>query len=98
MPPNPPSSVSLPTFYESNHSAKLINEIITFHQFLKSTEQLAETSTVFPLCGSPSFWAVVGKIVIGGVVTIYYAQFNVGIQLISKIKNDQTIASQFLLF
>jgi len=66
MSPNPPLSVSLPTFYEPNHSAKLINEIIKFHQFFKFTEQLAETSTAFPLCGSPSFGAVVGKVVLGG--------------------------------
>jgi len=98
MPPNPPSSVSLLAFYESNHSAKLIDKIIKYHQFHNLTEQLAEASMVFSLCGSPSFGAVVGNIVIGGAVTIYYAQFNVGIQLISKIKNDQTIASQFLLF
>ena len=66
--PNLPTSVSLTAFYKSNHSAKLIKKIIKLYQSFNSTEQLVETSTVFPLCESQCFLAVVGKIVIVGAV------------------------------
>ena len=68
--PNLPLVVSLMTFYAPNHS--LVDKWNSkFQQFLNLTEQLAETSTVFPLCGSQSFLAVVGKIVIVGAMIFH---------------------------